>query len=56
MDKKSLIFVALGQLLGAASLAVTWMSNKHQEKLMGDFIDKKFEEHENSKEKEEEES
>lgn len=52
MDKKSLVLVGLGQLLGAASLALTWVSNKHQQKLMGEFIDQKFEEHENKEQEE----
>lgn len=52
MDKKSLILVALGQVLGAASLALNWVSNKHQQRLMGEFIDEKFKEHENKEQEE----
>ena len=52
MDKKSLVLVGLGQLIGAAGLVVSYLTNKHQEKLIGEFIDKKFEEHENKAEEE----
>lgn len=52
MDKKSIILMTLGQLIGIAGLAVNIVSNKHQEKLIGEFIDAKFEEHENSNQEE----